>query len=146
MSNRSLIYLTSIVIAAMAFILLVNLVSLFSPAPKETYLAFNDVKGIAVEHKKIPYTLNFEQQNRLIEYLNLSTPSMDTKPPLQGATSLNFDRILIFRFNGPDIILTPLSFLDDNLIYLAPDWNLKGEMQDRSHGKLKSLIAQTYDP
>jgi hypothetical protein len=129
----------------MGIIIALNITTLLNPSPVEKYISFNDVNGIEVVHNKIPYTLNFEQQNKLLEYLNVSLPIGKEKFP-SNKESLDFDKIVIYRFGAPEITLIPLAYYQQNLIYEAPGWNPKGYMQDISEGQLRTLISQTYDP
>lgn len=98
-----------------------------------------------VTHKKIPYTLNFDQQNKVIEWLNTSIQITSKEFP-QKADNLPIEEMTIYRFDQPDIKLIPYGYLDENLVFQSNDWNAKGLMQEKSHGELKKLLSQTYDP
>lgn len=142
MNNRTLIYMTSLVVACMAALLFINLIPIFWPSKAEKYLSLKDVRGIDIEHHQIPYTLNFEQQNGLIEMLNMSIPIGFT---IKKENELNIEKITIYRFGKPDLTIIPYGYEKDNLIFSIPDWNPDGLMQDISQGKLKQLLSKTYD-
>src|SRR5436305_662063 len=98
MSNRVTLWVLILVLACMAIILSLNVSTFFTPPPLEKYLSYNGVRGMAIEHNKLLYTLNFDQQNRMIEYLNYSVQivaGQEKKAPL------DFSRLVIYRFNAP---------------------------------------------
>ena len=156
MSNRTIFYMTFTVIAGILVILGINAAQAFgSFRPK--YLAPNDVRGMAIEHNKLLYTLNFEQQNALLEILNHSIP-IDSKIPQedQSKTPLEFERLVIYLFEGPDIEIKPVGYFKkaspidgtmlDLLVFSAPKWNPRGLMQETTLEDFKKLISNTYDP
>jgi hypothetical protein len=144
-NNKSIFIMTGVVFLAMAILLAFNLTHVFSNPKVEKYLPFNDVKGTAIEHKGGLYTLNFDQQNSVIEYLNLSIPvGKEALDSHQGP--LNFTKLIIYRFNKPDLVITPIQYEGNNLIFSSPEWNHNGYLKDVSYGHLKNLLATTYDP
>lgn len=58
----------------------------------------HDISGIAIIHKGKEYTLNFNQQNQLLKVLN-------KKRPLTEMENLDFEKIIIYRFNKPNLNL-----------------------------------------
>lgn len=134
----------SLILIGLVTLIILNFSTLFFPPPEEKYLSFNDVSGTAVVHRKIPYTLNFEQQNDLIELINTSIKiSKENQKNLTPVT--DFEQIIFYRFNAPDLILTPIGYENDTLIYEVLSWNPHGYLKE-SQGKLKTLISKTYDP
>lgn len=137
-------YLTLLVLVGMAIILMLNLTRLFTQQKNERYLSYNGVRGIAVEHQRVLWTLNFEQQNKVIENLNLCLPigkntrHFEKKP-------LAYERIIIYRFNAPDLYLTPIAYDGDNLIFETKEWNPNGYLLDVSGGSFDTLLRSTYD-
>jgi hypothetical protein len=145
MNNRNLMYLTIMVLIAMGLLLVVNITTLFTMPKPERYIGYNDVRGMAIEHQKLLYTLNFDQQNDLIKYFNMALPiNKDLQTVI--SSSVDFSKLVIYRFNQPDLIITPIAYEDDNLIFKIPEWNEQGYLQDISQGSLKELISSTYDP
>ena len=145
MSNHTLFWMTGVLILCMLVLFLLNSIPLIWPQKSEKYLKFNDVRGMAVEHKQKLYTLNFKQQNEFVGYFNASLPLEkgkvgDTKPKLEVS------KIIIYRFDQPDITIVPMEYLKNNLIFSSPDWSSEGLMSDTSDGALKNLLSQTYDP
>lgn len=144
MSNRTLFWMTGLGILGIAILLLMNALPMMGVSHSETYLKLNDVKGIAVEHNGKPYTLNFEQQNELIGYLNKSVPTTETASGSKKAL-LPISKIIIYRFNKPELIITPVEYQNHQLIFSAPEWNREGLMKDKSGGSLEKLLSKTFD-
>jgi hypothetical protein len=144
-SSNSLIFLTLLVVICSLVILGLNLSYIFTASKNEKYLGFNDVRGMAIVHRNLPYTLNFEQQNLMVEHLNQSL-LINKNPPVANPSQLNFSELIIYRFNAADIHLIPIGYEDENLIYTVPEWSGHGFFQDISAGNMKSLIEETYDP
>lgn len=145
MSNRVLFGMTGLVILCILVLLLLNAVPLIWTPKVETYLKYNDVRGMAVEHKKKLYTLNFEQQNDVIGFLNKSIP-VGNSVAKDKSPKLEITKIVVYRFGKTDLVITPIEYNNHNLIFSSPDWNQDGLMKDVSKGGLEDLLAQTYDP
>ena len=147
MNNRLLLYLTLVVIGCMGIVLIMNFSRIFVERQNQKYLNYNDVRGIALEHNSLLYTLNFEQQNNLIYYFNQALPTTKNNPnQASSSKSLDFSKLIIYRFNSPDLIAIPIAYdAYDNLLFSIPEWNPEGYMRDFSQGSLKYLISTTYD-
>lgn len=145
MNNRSLIYMTIAVVIGIAVLLFINLYHTFEGVPtEETYLKYNSVRGSAVEHDGKLYTLNFDQQNTLIQALNRSVRIKEV--PTEGMIKPNFTKIVIYQFNSsPDINIIPIGYVDHNLVFSAPQMVPNENLMDLSRGKLEKLILQTFD-
>lgn len=145
MSNRALFWMTGLVILCIIVLLLINFAPAIWTLNAEKYLKFNDVRGMAVEHNQKLYTLNFDQQTKLIGYFNQSIPVKNTiianaKPKLE------ISKIIVYRFDLPDLTIIPIDYMDNNLVYSAPDWNPGGLMKDTSLGAVKNILSQSFDP
>ncbi len=143
MSQRTLFYLIVLVLAGMATILFINVNSLFSAAHQERYVAYNDVKGMDIQRGQLLYTLNFDQQNQIITEINRSIPV--GAPGAKPDQALNFSKLIIYRFKGSNLVLIPIRYENDELIYRIPQLKAEGFFKDISQGGLKRLIAETYD-
>ena len=64
------------------------------------------------------------------------------KPP--ETEDFGFDRVIIYRFDEPDIIITPLAFVQGNLIFSTPDWNKGKPLQEISEGKIRKTLLKAY--
>jgi hypothetical protein len=146
MSNRTLVFLTTLVILGMLVLLSLNLTNiLVDQAPNQTYLKYNNVRGMEVFHNQMPYTLNFKQQNSIIDILNLAVPINEIP---QGKRQIpNFGKLVIYQFQeGPEIVLTPITYdANKNLIFSAPTWVSDGYLKEISEGEFQKLLSQTYD-
>lgn len=144
MDNRSLTYLTAIVLAGTGILLVMNILPIFWSPVNEKYLSYNGVKGIAVVHDGKYYTLNFNQQNETIDMLNMSLKvGKQSVQSSEGKPS--FDKIVIYLFNAPDMELTPVAMQSGSIIFQAPSWNPDGYMKEVSKGEFKKLIENAYD-
>jgi hypothetical protein len=147
MSNRTLIYSTLFVILGMVILLALNMTSILTGEPiNQTYLKYNNVRGMAIRHDQLLYTLNFQQQNSVIELLNKSI--LLTKETPANGEKANFDRIIVYQFNGkPDILIKPIGYdSNKNLLFSMPQISSEGNFMELSEGDLQSLLSQTYDP
>jgi hypothetical protein len=145
MNNTTLYVLTGLVLVSMAILLGLNLTNILKGnTSSQTYIKLNDVRGVAVEHNKLPYTLNFEQQVDVINLLNRSVKIAEITR--EGSRQKpNIDKIIIYRFEQPNLIIEPLTYLDNNLIFSLPEWNKEGYLMDISGGTLQQTLSNTYD-
>ena len=143
--NNNVMMMTFVVLVAMAVLLAFNLEKIISKPHQAKYIGFNEVRGMAIEHKGLLYTLNFDQQNKVIDNLNLAIP-IGKSALAPSKETLNFTKLIIYRFNKADLILLPIQYEGNNLIFSVPEWNKSGYIKDISYGHLKSLLATTYDP
>jgi hypothetical protein len=145
MSNRTLVVLTVLVILGMLVLFGLNVSDILTgQPPNQKYLKYNNVQGMAIGHNRVLYTLNFQQQNQVIEILNSAVPVDEIKAGKR--TPPNIDKLVIYPFPGkPEIVLTPVAYVDDALIFAAPDWVPNGYLMELSDGTLKELLSKTYD-
>lgn len=144
MRSNTLAYLTAAVAACMVILLLVNTLTTVQGPVLEKFILPNDVRGMAVVHRGKEYTLNFSQQNTLLGYLNQALPQEAGKQTKK--TALDFDKIIIYTFRPPNIEVRPIAYINDELLFTAPEWNSDSPLLDTSRGQLKSLLPTTYDP
>lgn len=144
-SNRALIYMTGLVLLGMAVLFLLNLKTIVTGQEGlQTYIKYNDVRGIAVKYNKLLYTLNFQQQNDTVRFLNQSVPKTNTDNSNREIPDIQ--QIIIYQFEGkPDILITPIAYSNDMLVYACPQWNAKSLLIEMSQGRLRELLSQTYD-
>lgn len=90
-------YLAILLLIIVAGIFALNLLLLLRPEKTQPVLNYNDVRGMAVEHDGVLYTLNFEQQNGVVKALNHPEES---KAPLP----VSFTRLVVYRFGQDDLI------------------------------------------
>jgi len=140
-------------INALAILAIVGILALFAShfipmvwtGPKQKFVESNDVNGIDVSQRTLLWTLNFKQQNEVLNRINQSMmikksdfePTQDKFP---------FDSITIHRFKDKDIILKPIGKKNKNIVFSVPQLNNDSYLQDVSEGALQSFLETTYDP
>lgn len=85
------------------FMFYVNMTPLFFVQPQEKNISYNEVSGIVIERQGIFYTLNFEQQNQILKYLNEQESSDSFF--IKNQQNLDFEKMIIYRFNEPEIVI-----------------------------------------
>ncbi len=145
MSNQTVFTISLLVIVGLCLLFTVNITSILKgKESEEAYLKFNSVRGMAVEHDKLLYTLNFDQQNNIITILNRSVRVMGVKPDKRQKPDI--EKLVVYQFeNKPDIIITPIAYINNNLVFSAPAWNADNYLMELSNGELQKLFVQTYD-
>lgn len=147
MNNQTLYTLIAIVGLGVVVLLAFNFSDLLmNESPNQDYLKYHEVRGIAVNHDNKLYTLSYKQQNTFIDILNLSVPLNEIPHPMP--LSIAIDRIIVYSFEGkPDIVLTPVSISEKNIVFSAPDFIPEGHhyLMELSEGDLATLLSQTYD-
>lgn len=145
MNNQTVFTISLLVIIGLGVLFTINISSILrGKETEEAYLKFNSVRGMAIERSKLTYTLNFDQQNDIVSILNRSVRVVGVKPDKRQKPDI--EKLVIYQFgNKPDIIITPIAYIDQNLVYSAPAWNTDSYLMELSDGELQKLIAQTYD-
>lgn len=146
MSNQTVFTIALLVIIGLGILFALNISTIMQGKDvDEVYLKYNSVRGMSVEHNKLQYTLNFDQQNNIISILNRSVRVVGVKPDKRQKPDI--EKLVIYQFgNDPDIVITPIAYINNNLVYSAPAWNADNYLMELSNGKLQKLFAQTYDP
>lgn len=146
MNNRTVVYLTIMVVVGLVVLLAINMSSILTGQPgNQTYLKYNDVRGMAVDHNDLHFTLNFTQQNKVIDIINRSVRVVGVKPGKRQKPDI--EKIVIYQFDGkPDLVITPIAYVDNNLVFSIPNWEKDGYLMEVSEGTLQTLLSQTYDP
>jgi len=161
MKNRTTLIMTAAVLVGFAVIILINVAALFGIVPAK-YISPNDVRGIAVEHQQKLYTLNFNQQNAVVTAFNnlfpitegeLKTRKIDKSPTTQ------VQKIIIYRFDEPDIEITPVGFIAKShslmstdpadafsYVFSIPAWHKQGFLEEAATDSLYKILSTTYDP
>lgn len=154
--------MTIAVLGGFAIILLLNVASLVGVVPSR-FISPNDVRGMAVEHHGLLYTLNFNQQNALIEILNRAIPVTQAEVEarkISNDTPIGVKKIIIYQFNAPDIEITSVAYvaksssiigqknIRTNMVFSAPtSWNPPhGLLEESAADELQKLLLTTFDP
>jgi hypothetical protein len=146
MTNKTLVYLTFLVLIGIGILFALNMTSLLTGQPdNQNYLQYNKVRGIAVSHNKLLYTLNFKQQKDVIDILNRAVRVVGVKPGKRQKP--NIDKIIIYQFKEKsDVTITPIAYVNKNLVFSAPGWDEETYLMEISDGRLFQLLSQTFDP
>lgn len=143
MIRRQLIYLVVTTLVILSVLLLITAFFNLRTPPSQKLLSYNDVNGIAVERNGIFYTLNFQQQNELIGFFN---HAIALDPPLlslsqnEHLTQPSYTKITVYPFDRPDIEITPVAYIDDQLLFASKTWNEGKQLLDTSKGALKQIL------
>lgn len=146
MTPRTITLLTIFLVIGVGILLILNALPMLNKYTSDKFISRNDVRGTAISHKKTLYTLNFDQQNALIDILNTSVPIAKSSTQAASTGLLDFDKIIFYQFEKSDIELTPIAYVDNNLVFSVPEWNPNGFLKENSNGALKKLLSQTFDP
>jgi len=154
--------MTIAVLSGFFVIILMNVAAMVGIVPSK-YISPNDVRGMAVEHNKQLFTLSFEQQNELVGIFNRSIPI--AKSMIEGRkTQLKnpplIQKIIVYRFSGPDIVITPVAYVaktssvlgdedelqSTNMVLSVNEWNPNGYLEEAAPDELAKILLTTYDP
>jgi hypothetical protein len=160
MNRRTTFVMILVVLAGFGIILFINMSSMLG-IHSFKYISPNWVRGSAVVHAQLPYTLNFEQQNRLIDILNRAisiSETMTEKRKAEAAQPLDISKVIIYRFNEADIEIHPAGYVkklnsasstEENaplaMVLNAPGLDPKGLLEETTPGELQQLLSQTFD-
>lgn len=145
MSNRTIYFLTFFVLVGITVLLVMNTTNVFNMKFTNSYISRKDVRGSALFHQGKEYTLNFAQQNALIDFINQSEKqeNMPAKPITQSQNDI--EKVVIYLFNQEEVEILPLGYANNNLIFTAKKWNPNGYFIDTSNGQLKELLLGAFD-
>lgn len=162
MSSRNTLLMIIAVVIGFAIIILMNIVNMLDFS-KAKYISPSEVRGMAVMHDQKLYTLNFDQQNTLVEIFNRSIPVSKEKLENRMKSLSNnseVQKIIIYRFNAPDIEIIPAGLVtkslsidpskdsieNQSLVFSASEWNPKGGLlEEAASDHLWKYLLGTYD-
>lgn len=147
MSTRTITYLTVAVLVAIGVLLfnqVTNLVSQGS-APSTGRLVFEDIRGIDLYYKGVPYPLNFDQHNDFIYMFN-GAIELAVKPDAMKESSSGLNKLVVYFFNKPDATITVAGVIGTDLVFSAPTWLPNGYLKDMTNGELLELLSKSHDP
>lgn len=144
MNSNTISIMAGAVVLAALVLLGLNLTPFFSHKEQKVLISLNDTNGMTVVHNGKPYTLNFEQQNSAMEYINRS---VFVKKSDYEKRKKNFEveKIIVYRFKNPEVDIFPIDLADRNLIFSAPTWSQEYYFMDLSAGGFQRLLASSFD-
>lgn len=140
MGNRILIGLG---ITALFLVVLLNVIPLFWSADTSRFIHQDQIAGMAVIHDGLPYTFNFDEQKRTIDILNRAIPLADYAP-VSDESPLEFTAFEIYRFDKDPLVIQPLGWVSQNLVFRAKEWS-DSPLKEVSHGELFDIVNSAYD-
>lgn len=144
MKNRTIYYLAGIALLTIGILFLFNLSSMFINPFPEHYIGHNRIKGMAIQHDGILFTLNFSQQNEAVDLINQAVTTSATDSFKQQSQQ-DFQKLVIYRFNAPDITITPITMIDNSYIFSVPEFSENLLLKDTSQGRLKNVLSESYE-
>lgn len=143
MNARNAIYATVIIIVLVGLLLLRSSVQIIPENRMNTLLQPNDIRGMEVVYKGLPYTLNFDQQQEMLELINRCIPV--TKISASPSLLPSFKKIVIYFFGKPTIELNQADFTENEFYFQAPGLSADGFLMDVSGGRMFQLVESAHD-
>ena len=153
MGKLTYYYMIAAAILATLVIFGMNIANTYGLMPAK-YISQNEVKNVAVEHKGKMYTLNFEQQKKVIDILNrlilVSAGELDkVKHEVPGGIS----KIVIYKFSGEDIDVKPVGYVGNDtkeepiitMVFSIPQWNKSTLLEESFPNEMMRALAHTFD-
>ncbi len=110
--------------------------------PKDWFLDEGAVRGSGVVHKEQIYTLNFDQQNALLEILNESKRVKDKT--VKSSESSGIDNLVIYLFHPSEpVVLTPINAAYS--LFSVSTFKPNRYLAIGNSEKLQALLNTTYD-
>lgn len=145
MSNRTLFNLSILMLVCIGALIIVNLSPFFLHRIPDKYISPREVQSIAVVYQNKPYTLNFDQQNQFLTYVN-SAIKVAKDRFIGDLNKSHFERVILYRIGQPEITLDPAGITkENNLLWTVKEWNPDGYLLEQSDGKLLKLLNNAYD-
>lgn len=144
--NTSNLTLLSLALGAILILFAVNIATHLTPdsavAPLVGNLAIEkgDIRGMSIESKGKMFTLNEKQQEDALSFINRMRPV--EKKDFPNKSRFDFLRIIIYRFDKPEISLLPITFSEQNLVFDVPALNNSAYYLEMSAGEFYSLILK----
>lgn len=146
MSNRATGVMLFLVFTAIALLVIINTPGIFGSGPKDQILSRSSVLGMATLHGGKLYTLNFEQQNQVLDILNRSLKIATGRYLNSKQPKFGYDKLIIYLFDGKEISIVPITFENQQLIFQSPALNPNGLLRETGPGELNPLLMKTYPP
>ena len=141
--------LLTVALAAILVLFGVNLITRMSPTSSDGANANSltldraDVKGMAIEKEGKVFTLNQRQTESAVSFINRMSPVDKNDYSKKG--DFDFTKLMIYRFNKPDITLVPIALERGNIVFDVPILSSSSYMLERSGGEFSSLIQKATE-
>lgn len=151
MKNQTLVIMSALVILGVATLMMLNYAPKISPdltmsSPEATAAGLPplEVRGMAVVHDGKPFTLNFDQQKLANDAISKAV-KVKKSDYSKSKEPLNFDKIVVYRFNAPDLEVMPIQYSEKNLVFDVPSLNSESYFMELSGGNLQNMINNSFD-
>ncbi len=128
-----------------AMVLSTNLLQVILVEPREPLIDSGDVRGTVVAKEQVPYTLNFGQQNLVVELLN-KMKEINRPEDFEEGKSLPFDELVIYHFYAPDSHISAKEFEGGRVVVLYESDAFIRYLSDTSGGDFLKVLKQAYQP
>jgi len=139
-----MIVIGGIFIIAMMFVSTMLLQVIWVDEP-DLLLDPDDVRGMVVVNQGVPYTLNFTQQNDLINFLNQMQEISEPNGYSEGK-NLPFDELIIYHFDTPDDIVRGKVFEGEWTVLTFDTDNYLRYLSNRPRTDFLEVLKEAYDP
>lgn len=146
-----------IILVIIGFLVIIgmNIAGSFGILPAK-YISANDVKGVAIEHDDKMVTLNFEQQNAVIEILNRTIlVSPEEAKKIIHTDPIPVSKIVIYRFKGDDVEVKIVGYLGKNskiesermitMVFSVPQWNKSSLIEESFPNEMLKVLSKAYE-
>ncbi len=143
MNARFATYATAIIVVMVGVLLLRGAINFIPEGDKNLYVDPYSVNGIEVVYKGLPYTLNFEQQQDMVDAINRLLPMGKLRGEVLAPAG--FEKIVLYLFDKKPIEMLPIDFHDNELAFKVKEWNPDGYLMDVSAGSMWRLVESSHD-
>lgn len=103
------------------------------------------VRGMALIVSNTPYTLNFDQQTRVVNALNRAVAVVKEAPDASAEKPF-FEQLIVYRFNQPDLMIKPIQQHRMALLLDIPAWSNTHNFMDASSDELVTILRGAFGP
>lgn len=143
MDNRLITFMIVAVAVCVGLLLANNFFTVFRN-PVATTINTEDITKIGITHDKKEYFYTSQQQTFLMTLFKQAKAVDPATVAKEQGTPPDFEKVTIYRENGPNVEITPKMYIGNDLLFSAPAWNPDGLLQDTSHGVLKAFLSQPF--
>lgn len=146
MKNSTLVSLTIVVVIGIFILLFLNFfpkIHFSGAPPPSSSIPIEGVRGSSVVHDGVPFTLSYEEQQLAVQTIAraVKVKKTDSPPP----PPFTFDKMIFYLFNGPDLEIIPVQFINQSLIFSIPQLDPKMYFMELSGGQLLQMINHSFD-
>lgn len=140
MKTSTLIVMTILVVLGVATLMMIN----YSPSfnIESNGIPPVEIKTMTIVHHGEPVILSLEQlkvaKNAFANALKVKKSDYEKEP-------LNFDKIIIAKYSGPDLEIIPVRYVGKDLIFEVPSVSTDTYFLEHTDGNLQKMINHSFD-